>query len=130
MMAQTKQALIVDENHEVAEELQVILDGMGFKVTTLEDVNQVAETLGTNHYEVALMNMTLPDMTWRKTLRAVKSVAQDTTVIMMTRSVDEDDVRNALHAGAYIVLERPLSQEQMSHVISPLNDGMFVLLRG
>lgn len=130
MMAQTKQALIVDENHEIAEELQAILDGMGYKVTTIEDVNLVAETLGTSQYEVALMNMTLPDMTWRKTLRAVKSVAQDTTVIMMTRSVDEDDVRNALHAGAYIVLERPLSQEQMSHVISPLNDGMFVLLRG
>ncbi len=129
-MVQTKQALIVDENHEVAEELQVILDGLGFKVTTLEDANTVAETLGTSQYEVALVNMTLPDMTWRKTLRAVKSVAQDTTVIMMTCSVDEDDVRNALHAGAYIVLERPLSQEQINHVISPRNDGMFVLLRG
>ena len=130
MMVQTKQALIVDENHEVAEELQVILDGLDFKVTTLEDANTVAETLGTSQYEVALVNMTLPDMTWRKTLRAVKSVAQDTTVIMMTCSVDEDDVRNALHAGAYIVLERPLSQEQINHVISPRNDGMFVLLRG
>ena len=130
MMAQTKQALIVDGDHDIAEELQAILDGLGFKVTTLEDTNQVAETLEANQYEVALMNMTLPDMTWRKTLRAVKSVAQDTTVIMMTRSVDEDDVRNALHAGAYIVLERPLSQEQMNHVISPRNDGMFVLLRG
>ena len=129
-MAQTKQALIVDGDHDIAEELQAILDGLGFKVTTLEDTNQVAETLEANQYEVALMNMTLPDMTWRKTLRAVKSVAQDTTVIMMTRSVDEDDVRNALHAGAYIVLERPLSQEQMTHVISPRNDGMFVLLRG
>ena len=130
MMAQTKQALIVDGDHDIAEELQAILDGLGFEVTTLEDTNQVAETLEANQYEVALMNMTLPDMTWRKTLRAVKSVAQDTTVIMMTRSVDEDDVRNALHAGAYIVLERPLSQEQMNHVISPRNDGMFVLLRG
>jgi len=129
-MAQTKQALIVDENHDIAEELQSILDGMGFKVTTLEDTNKVSETLGNSQYEFALMNMTLPDMTWRKTLRAVKSVAQNTTVIMMTRSVDEDDVRNALHAGAYIVLERPLNKEQMKHVISPQNDGMFVLLRG
>ena len=129
-MVQTKQALIVDEDRDTAGELKVLLDSLGFKVTMLEDPNQVAETLGANQYEVALMNMTLPDMTWRRTLRTVKSAAHNTTVIMMTRSVDEDDVRNALNAGAYIVLERPLSQEQMNHVISSRNDGMFVLLRG
>ena len=129
-MVQTKQALIVDGDHDTAVELKELLDSMGFEVTTLEDPNQVTETLGTNRFEVALMNMTFPDMTWRKTFRVVKSAAHDTTVIMMARSVGEDDVRNALTAGAYAVLERPLSQEQMNHVISPRNDGMFVLLRG
>ena len=129
-MVQTKQAIIVDVDHDTAGELKELLDSMGFEVTTLEDPNQATEIMGANQYEVALMNMTLPDMTWRKTFRVVKSAAHDTTVIMMARSVDENDVRNALTAGAYIVLERPLSQEQMSHVISPRNDGMFVLLRG
>ncbi|MCH7786979.1 MAG: response regulator [Chloroflexi bacterium] len=129
MMAQTKQALIVDEDHDTAGELKELLDGMGFEVTTLEDPSQATETLEANQYEVALMNMTLPDMTWRKTFRIVKSVAHGTTVIMMARSANEDDIRSALNAGAYVVLERPLSQEQMNHVISPRNDGMFVLLR-
>lgn len=52
-------------------------------------------------------------MTWRATSRRVKGLSRTTSVIMMARSADEEDVRLALNAGAYVVLDRPLAREQV-----------------
>ncbi|MCI0437589.1 MAG: response regulator [Chloroflexi bacterium] len=129
-MSLTRQALIVEDNRDVAGELEALLNGMGFKVTTIQDPTQATETLGEHQYELAFMNMTLPEMTWKRTLTTIKSAARTTTVMMMRREASEDDVRLALNSGAYVVLNRPITSEQLSHLISPKSDGMLIVLRG
>lgn len=128
-MPKARQALIVENLVDVASELRSLLEQMGFKVTVLDDPQQVADTLAGRDYEVALMNMTLPDMNWRKTIMTIKSTAKTTTVIAIKQSPDEDDVRLALNAGAYIVLYRPLTPAQLTSLLTPSNDGLFVALR-
>ena len=129
-MAHMKQALIVEKDLQLATELKSLLRWLDFKVTTLRDAEDLADTLGNRRYEVALVNVPLPDMTWRMTLRAIKSASRTTTVIMMTRSAGEEDVRLALNSGSYIVLDRPLTQDQFTNLISASSDGLFVVLRG
>ena len=129
-MAQTKQALIVERDLQLATELKSLFRWLDYKVTTLQDAADVADTLGNRRYEVALVNVPLPEMTWRMTLRAMKNASRTTTVIMMTSSADEEDIRFALNSGAYIVLDRPLTQDQFTNLISPSSDGLFVVLRG
>lgn len=124
-----RQALLVEENPEIAAELNAILTDMGYKVTTLDNPEEVTSTLGNHQYEVALLNMQLPDMSWRGTFNAIKSASRSTTVIMMSQNADEEDKRTALTAGAYVTLERPLDGSRVAHLISPKNDGMFVSLR-
>lgn len=128
-MPRTKQALIIDDDQDVTGELKSLLNGLGYKVTTLQNASAITDAIGTRQYEVALVNMRLPDANWRRTFRAVKTASKTTTVIMMARSPDEDDVRYALNAGSYIVLNRPLSRDQLNCIISPRNDGLFVVLR-
>ena len=128
-MSRSKQALIVEDDRDIAGELKNLLHRMGFKVTLLEDPSQATDTLGTHQYEIALINMTLPEMSWRKTFLTVKNASKSTTVIMFSRSPDEDDIRVALNSGGYIVLDRPLSRDKLSNLISPRNDGLFVALR-
>ncbi len=128
-MPRTKQALIIDDDQDVTGELKSLLNSLGYKVTTLQNASAITDAIGTRQYEVALVNMRLPDANWRRTFRAVKTASKTTTVIMMARSPDEDDVRYALNAGSYIVLNRPLSRDQLNCIISPRNDGLFVVLR-
>ncbi len=128
-MPRTKQALIIDDDQDVTGELKLLLNGLGYKVTTLQNASAITDAIGTRQYEVALVNMRLPDANWRRTFRAVKTASKTTTVIMMARSPDEDDLRYALNAGSYIVLNRPLSRDQLNCIISPRNDGLFVVLR-
>lgn len=124
-----RQALIVEEHEDVAEELRSILSDMGYKVTTIDDPAEVTNTLGTHQFEVALLNMRLPEMSWRGTFNAIKSASRSTTVIMMSQEADEEDKRTALTAGAYVAMDRPLDGARIAHLISPKNDGMFVVLK-
>ena len=129
-MPPTKQALVVEEDQTFAVELETLLGSLGFSVTCLPGPDQALETLGTRQYEVAMLDMRLPDMTWRATSRTVKGLSRTTRVIMMARSVDEQDVRLTLNAGAYVVLDRPLAREQVAGLISSQSEGLLVVVRG
>ena len=128
-MANIRQALLVEDREAVATELESLLSKLGFKVTTIQEPESVAQILESREYEVALMNMTLPGMNWRRTMLTVKSAARTTTIIAVKESPDEDDMRLALNAGSYVALERPLRQDQLANLIAPENDGIFVALR-
>ena len=128
-MPRKRQALIVEDDPEVTLELESLLDNLGFEVTKVREPDNVADTLGNHVFEVALLNATLPDMSWRRTLREVKIASRTTTVLMVTRNAEEEDIRVALNAGAYVALERPLNKQQLTNLISPQYDGLFVALR-
>ncbi len=129
-MPRKRQALIGEDDAELTSELESLLGRLGFQVTRIQEPDRVEEAIGSRVYEVALLNATLPDLSWRRTLRAVKNASRTTTVIMITRDADEEDIRVALNAGAYAALEWPLSQQKLSTLISPQCDGLFVALRG
>ena len=128
-MPQTKHALIVENDQNMAGELSELLKGIGFKVTILEDPTEAPGALESHEYEVALMNMRLPDHSWQKTLSSVRDASKSTTIIMIARAPEENDVRTALNAGSYAVLERPLTRDQLTNLIAPKNSGMFVALK-
>jgi DNA-binding response OmpR family regulator len=128
-MPQTKHALIVENDQNMAGELTDLLKGIGFRVTILEDPSEAPGALESHEYEVALMNMQLPDQSWQNTLKMVREASRSTTIIMIARAPEENDVRTALNAGSYAVLERPLTKDQLTSLIAPKNSGMFVSLR-
>ena len=129
-MPRKRQALILEDDAVLTSELESLLHRLGFEVTRIQEPDRVEETVGNHLYEVALLNATLPDSSWRRTLRAVKNASRTTTVIMITRHAGEEDIRVALNAGAYAAVERPLSQQKLRSLISPQFDGLFVALRG
>ena len=92
-MANVRQALLVEDRENVATELEALLTKMGFKVTTIQDPESVTQILASREYEVALMNMTLPDMNWRRTMVTVKASARTTTIIAVKEAPGEDDMR-------------------------------------
>ena len=128
-MPQTKHALIVENDENMAGELTELLKKIGFKVTLMENPSEALGALESHEYEVALMNMQLPDQSWQNTLSSVRKASKSTTIIMIAKAPEENDVRTALNAGSYAVLDRPLTQDQLSSLIAPKNSGMFVALR-
>ncbi len=128
-MPQTKHALLVENDQDMADELTDLLKGIGFRVTILEDPTEALGALESHEYEVALINMQLPEKSWQNTLNLVREASRSTIIIMIARAPGENDVRTALNAGSYAVLERPLTKDQLTSLIAPKNSGMFVALR-
>lgn len=129
-MPRKRQALILEDDADLTSELESLLERLGFEVTRIQEPDRLEETIGNHLYDVALLNATLPDLSWRRTLRAVKNASRTTTVIMITRHAGGEDIRLALNAGAYAAVERPLSKQKLSSLIAPECDGLFVALRG
>lgn len=128
-MPQVKQALVVTEDRALQQELSTVLKGIGYRVTAAGDTSKTQEALGSRQYEVAFIGARLPEMSWRSTVTTLKSKSPTTRLVMVTRQVDEAEMRSALIAGAYIVLDRPVSEAKVSDILSLPGDGQFVVLR-
>ena len=124
-----KQALIVTDDRVLQQELSTVLKGIGYRVTAARDTSKSQEALGSRQYEIAFIGAPLPEMSWRSTLTALKSKSRTTRLVMVTRQVQEAEMRAALTAGAYIVLDRPISETELEDIISLSRDGQFVVLR-
>jgi DNA-binding NtrC family response regulator len=128
-MADTRQDLLVTGDDVLRDEMSAILEGIGYDVTVIDNVWQTQETLGSRHHEVAVMGESLPNLNWQNTLKTIKQSSRTTRVLMTTRQAPEGDLRSALNAGAYVVLDRPVSQDQISDILGLQKDGLFVVLR-
>ena len=128
-MPQVKQALIVTDDRALQQELSTVLKGIGYRVTSSRDASKTQEALGNRQYEVAFIGAPLPEMSWRSTLTTLKSKSKTTRLVMVTRQVDEAEMRSALTAGAYIVLDRPVSEAKVADILSLPRDGQFVVFR-
>ena len=128
-MPKLKQALVVTDDEEVQQELLSVLKRIGYKVTSTRDTSRTQEALGNRQYEIALIGASLPEMTWRSTVTLLKSKSRTTRLVMVTRRADEAEMRSALTAGAYIVLDRPVSEEEVADILSLPRDGQLLILR-
>ena len=79
---------------------------------------------------MALINADAPDIDWRGQLRAVRSATETLTLVLAQLPVDEVDTRDALAAGAYIVVDDPLTAATLSVLMSRERNWLFVALRG
>lgn len=128
-MPQVKQALIVTDDRALQQELSTVLKGIGYKVTATRDTSKSQEALGNRQYEVAFIGAPLPELSWRSTVTTLKSKSRTTRLVMVTRQIDEAEMRSALTAGTYIVIDRPVSEAKVSDILSLPGDGQLVVLR-
>ena len=128
-MPDTKNALLVMDDDELVHELITLLDGMGYQSTEIAEVSSVREHLVTNRYDLLVMGATLPDLSWRATMNNLRNITHAASVMMITRTARDTDLRSALSAGGYAVLDRPISPEKLSGIIALRRYGMFVLVR-
>ncbi|MDP6452614.1 MAG: response regulator [SAR202 cluster bacterium] len=128
-MPDTKKALMTMADSELSQELATLLDGLGYQVTEILDVSYVLENLTDNRYDLLVMGAALPDLSWQNTVDELRKTSNAARVVLMTRAAGEADLRSALNAGGYAVLERPISPAKLSDIIALPRYGMFVLVR-
>ncbi len=107
-MANLHSALVVDDERDIRELLVLTLGRMGIRVDTAADLAAARAQLATEKYDLCLTDMRLPDGTGLDLVSHISQRYSDTPVAMITAHGNVEAAVNALKAGAFDFVTKPV----------------------
>ncbi|RKX25410.1 MAG: sigma-54-dependent Fis family transcriptional regulator [Candidatus Zixiibacteriota bacterium] len=104
--------LIVDDEENIRRTLKSALDRRGHETVTADDYKQGREFARAD-FDLIFLDVLLPDGNGLDLLREILSENKNRIVVMISGHADVDMAVEAIHAGAYDFIEKPLSLERI-----------------
>jgi two-component system response regulator HydG len=108
MNANAPSILVVDDEVDTCRNLSDILTDLGYKVDVAHDGPSALELVKHKAYEVALLDFKMPGMDGLTLYREIKKLRADTVAIVVTAYAAGETKTEALAAGAWQVLAKPV----------------------
>src|ERR1700722_9775171 len=102
--------LVVDDERSNVESLEKIFVREGMRVLTAFDAKHALEVVRSHRVHVLLTDLMMPGTTGLELLRAVKQLAPDVEVVLMTAYGSVEAAVSAMREGAYDFVEKPLKR--------------------
>src|SRR5688572_355968 len=107
-MTESRSALIVDDERDIRELLVVTLGRMGLRTDTAASLSEARAQLAANHYDLCLTDMRLPDGSGIDLVAEITAQYPHTPVAMITAFGNVDAAVEALKAGAFDFVSKPV----------------------
>ncbi len=107
-----KRIFLVEDDKAIAKNLELLLRSEGFTVTHAPTRNEALDTLVGNKFDLALIDISLPDGNGFTVCTAIKET-QDIPVIFLTASGDEASVITGLNMGADDYITKPFRPREL-----------------
>lgn len=108
MNQRTPSILVVDDEVDTCRNLSDILTDLGYHVDVAHDGLAALELVRQHPYDVALLDLKMPGMDGLTLYRAIKKLRAGTVAIVVTAYAGTDTTAEALAAGAWQVLAKPV----------------------
>lgn len=112
----TFSVLLLEDNQGDARLIDYMLssyDDPQFRITHVERLNLAKDALLEGNFEVALVDLTVPDSRGMATISAILEVAPDTPLVVLTGIADEKTGHDAVQKGAQDFLVKGEFDEQL-----------------
>lgn len=105
--------LVVDDEQFFRDLMTNVLTGEGFEVHTAASGAEALDLFEPGRYPVVIMDLVLPDMLGTEVLPRIKDKDPSVAVIMVTAYASMDSAIDALKAGAYDYIKKPIVREEL-----------------
>jgi len=112
-----KAVLIVDDEADIRELLVLTLSRMGVDADTASSIKEAKKSLEERTYDLALTDMRLPDGDGLEVLRHIADKYGNTPVAVITAYGSTENAVQALKAGAFDYLAKPIKLEQLRPLV-------------
>jgi DNA-binding response OmpR family regulator len=113
----TKTILVVDDDKSILRTFTRILQKNGYEIDSAETGKEAMEKAASRHYDLALLDIRLPDMDGTDLLSKMKKQLQNTIRIMITGFPSLESGVKALDEGADAYLVKPVKPEELLMLI-------------
>jgi len=109
--------LIVDDNIGLDKTMSFVLQRKGYDVTCAANGMEALEKSRNTQFDMIFMDIQMPVMNGVETLKRIREIQPNAAVVMMTAYAVEDLVKEALEAGAYAILYKPVDVDELIEMI-------------
>jgi two-component system CheB/CheR fusion protein len=114
-----QRVLVVDDNHDSAESLAMLLHMRGHEVRTAHDGPEALESARAFHPEVVLLDIGLPGMNGYEVARRMRAMPElkDALLIAQTGWGQEEDRRRSMEVGFNAHLVKPIDPAALQELL-------------
>jgi len=112
--------LVIDDEPAIRQILATVLKRAGYFVDTAADVAEATGKLSRGDVDIALCDITMPDGNGIDLVRQSRASGLDTVFVMVTAMASVDSAVEALRAGAFDYLIKPVRNEELLHRLSQI----------
>jgi len=109
--------LIVDDEESIRTTISITLEHAGYVVDTAENGEEAVEKCETNFYNLALIDIRLPDMEGTELLTALKDTTPGMVKIILTGFPALENAVTAINKGVDAYLIKPVNTNELLRVI-------------
>lgn len=109
--------LVVDDEADIRDLMEMTLMKMGLRVDTAVGVEEAKAKLDENDYSLVLTDMRMPDGSGLEVVQYISRLLLDTPVAVITAFGNADQAVEALKAGAFDYLQKPITLSQLRSLV-------------
>lgn len=109
--------LVIDDEADIRDLMEMTLMKMGLRVQTAVGVEDAKDKLDNNDYSLVLTDMRMPDGSGLEVVQYIDELMLDTPVAVITAFGNADQAVEALNAGAFDYLQKPITLSQLRSLV-------------
>jgi two-component system response regulator PilR (NtrC family) len=115
-------ALIVDDELNIRKVLRVILEENNLEVDEAASVSESVTTIKDNYFDLAIVDLRLPDGSGIDILRTIKENSPDTVVLVITAFASTETAVETMKAGAYDYVTKPFNLDEIRIILKNISE--------
>lgn len=121
----TINVLLVEDQKLIRVGLKSLFEGQEDIVVSLEAQNakEAIEKFRLNKPDIILMDIGLPDMSGIEAAKKIMEIDNNAKIIILTSHLSEQEIMDALHAGACAYVMKDISTDILKMIIKSVKDG-------